>query len=65
MFKEAPPSRELLTISLTCRELVEVKTFTNSGMSAPARVPQLMTVASFHHSELSPARSGSMKALST
>jgi len=33
---------------------VEVKTLTNSGMMAPARVPQVMTVASFHHSEPSP-----------
>src|SRR6266849_11171432 len=48
MLSDAPPSRELVTISRTCRELVEVKTLTNSGISAPARVPQLITVASFH-----------------
>ena len=63
MFRDAPPSRELVTISRTWRELVEVKTLTNSGISAPARVPQLMMVANFHHSELSPPNSGIMNAL--
>src|SRR5512141_52519 len=58
MLSDAPPSRELVTISRTCRELVEVKIFTNSGMSAPASVPQLITVESFHHSDVSPPRSG-------
>ncbi len=33
-----------------------MKTFTNSGMSAPASVPQLITVASFHQRVLSPAK---------
>ena len=32
------------------RECVEVKTFTNSGMIAPASVPQVITVESCHHS---------------
>src|SRR5256885_15645614 len=63
MLSDAPPSRELVTISRTCEEWVEVKTFTNSGMTAPASVPQLMTVANFHQSELSPPMSGIMKAL--
>src|SRR5215471_18963730 len=63
MFSDAPPSRELVTISPTCRELVEVNTLTNSGMSAPASVPQLITVASFHQSELSPPSVGIMKEL--
>src|SRR5438045_2220541 len=58
IFNEAPPSRELVTISRTCREFVEVNTLTNSGISAPARVPQLMMVASFHQSVLSPPREG-------
>src|SRR5215208_6364693 len=65
IFKDAPPSRELVTISLTCPELVEVKTLTNSGMSAPARVPQLMMVASFHQSDVSPPKSGIISALTT
>ena len=39
----------------------DVKTFTNSGMTAPASVPQVMTVESFHHSVVSPPRSGMMK----
>src|SRR5215469_14916928 len=58
MFSEAPPSRELVTISRTWRELVDVNTFTNSGISAPASVPQLITVASFHHNVSSPLRLG-------
>ena len=36
------------------RELVDVKIFTSSGMIAPASVPQVMIVASFHHSVPSP-----------
>src|SRR5207302_832196 len=54
MFREAPPSRDEVTTSRTCRELTDVKTFTNSGMIAPARVPQVMTSESFHHSVGSP-----------
>src|SRR5258708_16890314 len=58
MLSEAPPSRDEVTTSLVCRESVEVKTFTSSGMMAPARVPQEMMQESFHHSEPSPPRSG-------
>src|SRR5437588_13124690 len=47
---DAPPSREAVTISCTCLECELVKTLVNSGMSTAARVPQLMIVASFHHS---------------
>ncbi len=50
MLSDAPPSRELLTTSCTCRLVVEVKTLTSSGISAPARVPQEMISDSFHHS---------------
>src|SRR5439155_18880598 len=57
MFSEAPPWRDDETTSRTCAESTEVKTFTNSGMMAPARVPHVMTVESFHHSVPSP-RSG-------
>src|SRR5260370_35522857 len=53
MPSDAPPSSAEVTTSLTWRDSVEVKTFTNSGMMAPARVPQEMIVASFHHCELS------------
>src|SRR5262249_8884501 len=52
--REAPPSPAEVTTSRTCDDSVEVKTLTNSGMMAPASVPQVMTVASFHHREPSP-----------
>ena len=55
MFSDAPPSRDAVTTSFTCAELVEVKIFTTSGITAPASVPQLMIVASFHQSEPSPS----------
>src|SRR2546423_12600593 len=58
MLSDAPPSRDDVTISLTWRESTDVKTLTSSGMMAPARVPHVMTVESFHQSEPSP-RSGS------
>src|SRR3954452_6051674 len=46
---DAPPSREAVTISLTCLECELVKILVNSGMSTAASVPQLMIVASCHH----------------
>src|SRR5215831_10762143 len=49
MFSEAPPWREQLVTSLTCRELVLVNTFVNSGINAPATVPQLIMEESTHH----------------
>src|SRR6185369_7088323 len=60
MFSDAPPSREDVTTSFVCRDSVEVKTLTNSGMIAPASVPQEMIAASFHHSESSPPMFGIM-----
>src|SRR2546421_12760600 len=54
MFREAPPSRDDVTTSRTCREPTDVKTFTNSGMIAPASVPQVMTSDNFHQSVASP-----------
>ena len=60
MFSDAPPSRDEVTTSLTWPDSVEVKTLTSSGMIAPASVPQVMIVDSFHHSEPSP-RSGISK----
>ena len=53
-FSDAPPSRDAVTTSRTWRDSVEVKTFTTSGMIAPASVPQVMIVESFHHSVPSP-----------
>src|SRR3954467_8526564 len=58
MFSDAPPSRDDVTTSFTCADSVEVNAFTNSGMTAPASVPQEMMLASFHHRESSPARCG-------
>src|SRR6516225_4392054 len=58
MFSEGPPSFEDVTTSRTWRESVEVNTFTNSGMMAPASVPQVMIADSFHHMLLSPPKSG-------
>src|SRR5256885_6157979 len=63
MFSEAPPSRDEVTTSRTCADSVEVNTFTNSGMMAPAKVPQVMMHESFHQSEPSP--SSGMRALDT
>src|ERR1700722_4658762 len=59
---DAPPSFAEVTTSLTCRDSVEVNTFTNSGMMAPASVPQEMMVASFHHCVVSPPRFGTTTA---
>src|SRR5450755_4288782 len=58
---DAPPSREEVTTSRTCPDSVDVNTLTNSGISAPARVPHVITVDSFHHKEVSPPNSGTMK----
>ena len=57
MLSDAPPSREAVTTSRTWPDSVEVKTLTTSGMIAPASVPQVMMVESFHQSVPSP-RSG-------
>ena len=49
MPSEAPPSRAEVTTSFTCRDSVEVNTFTSSGITAPANVPQEIIDASFHY----------------
>src|SRR5258707_260548 len=54
MLSDAPPSRDEVTTSLTWADSVDVNTFTSSGMSAPASVPQVITVESFHHIVPSP-----------
>src|SRR6185437_3584165 len=58
MLSEGPPSSDEVTISATWRESTEVKTLTNSGIMAPASVPQEMMAESFHQSVGSPFRSG-------
>ena len=58
MFSDAPPSRDDVTTSRTCADSVEVKIFTSSGMIAPASVPQVMMVDSFHQSVASPPMFG-------
>ena len=58
MFSEAPPSRDDVTTSFTWRDSTEVNTFTSSGIIAPASVPQVMMLESFHHMVGSPPRSG-------
>ena len=52
ILSDAPPWCELVVTSCTCRECVLTNTFVNSGMMAPASVPQLMIVESTHHSPL-------------
>src|SRR5208282_2631365 len=49
MLRDAPPCLEQLVTSLTCRELVLTKILVNSGIIAPATVPQLMMTESTHH----------------
>ena len=65
MLSDAPPSREEVTTSRTWPECTEVNTFTNSGMMAPASVPQVITVESCHQSDVLPPRSGMSIADST
>src|ERR1700687_3540002 len=64
MFRDAPPSRDAVTTSRTCRDSVDVNTLTSSGMIAPASVPQVMISDSFHHIVVSPLRVG-MRSLET
>src|SRR4051812_37241642 len=49
MFNEAPPCLEQLVTSRTCLELVLTNTLVNSGINAPATVPQLIITESTHH----------------
>src|SRR2546430_6163413 len=57
MLSDAPPSRDEVTTSFTWLDSTDVKTLTSSGMMAPASVPHVMMMPSFHHSVPSP-RSG-------
>src|SRR5258708_38486167 len=58
MFSDGRPSREEVTTSATWAESVEVKTFTNSGIIAPARVPHEMINESCHQRSLFPPSVG-------
>src|SRR4029079_12555348 len=49
MLRDAPPSRDDVTTSCTWRDSVDVNTLTSSGMIAPASVPHVMIIDSFHH----------------
>src|ERR1044071_6160577 len=49
MISELPPCLEAVTISRVCRASVLVKTLVNSGINAPATVPQEMMMESAHH----------------
>src|SRR5689334_21038594 len=51
ILSDAPPCFEQLVTSRTCLEVVLTKIFVNSGMRAPATVPQLMMAESTHHRE--------------
>jgi len=46
MLREAPPCLEQFVTSFTWREVVLVKILVNSGINAPAMVPQLMIAES-------------------
>src|SRR3989442_8841354 len=61
MFNDAPPCREQLVTSRTCRELVLTNIFVNSGITAPAKVPQLMITESTHQKSGWTAPAASLK----
>src|ERR1043165_5844574 len=50
IFSEAPPCLEQLVTSRTCFEVVLTNTLVNSGINAPATVPQEIITESTHHS---------------
>src|SRR5262249_1284016 len=63
MFSDGPPSFDAVTVSRTWPEVIDVNTFTSSGMIAPASVPHEMIADSFPHRPLgseTPAGSGPM-----
>src|SRR6266699_5300242 len=61
MFSDAPPCREQLVTSRTCRELVLTNILVNSGITAPAKVPQLMITESTHQKSGWTAPAASLK----
>src|ERR1041385_2486838 len=50
IFSDAPPCLEQFVTSRTWRDVVLTNIFVNSGITAPATVPQLMITDSTHHS---------------
>src|SRR5579862_9510992 len=54
MLSDGPPCRDEITTSRTCRESIDVNTFTSSGMIAPANVPHVITADNLHHMLPSP-----------
>src|SRR5712671_7874828 len=61
MFSDAPPCLEQFVTSRTCLELVLTNTLVNSGISAPATVPQLMMIESTHHKSVCVTPAASLK----
>src|SRR5271170_4802547 len=61
MLSDAPPCLEQLVTSRTWRELVLTKTLVNSGITAPATVPQLMMTDNTHHKSGNAAPSTPLK----
>src|SRR5580698_149907 len=61
MLSEAPPCLEQLVTSRTWRDLVLTKTLVNSGITAPATVPQLMMIDKTHHKSGCAAPAPSLK----
>src|SRR5688572_19946229 len=48
MLSEAPPCLEQFVTSFTCLQVVLTNTLVNSGINAPATVPQLIITESTH-----------------
>src|SRR5206468_3193830 len=61
MLREAPPCLEQLVTSRTWREVVLTNTFVNSGINAPATVPQLIIADSTHQRSVCAAPAASLK----
>src|SRR5580704_14994130 len=61
MFSDAPPCLEQFVTSRTCRELVLTNTLVNSGITAPATVPQLMMTDNTHHKSVCAVPAASLK----
>src|SRR6187402_1767500 len=65
MFSDAPPCLEQLVTSRTCRDEVLTNTFVNSGINAPATVPQLIMIESTHHNSVCALPAASVKSPSS
>src|ERR1700730_12673138 len=58
ILSDAPPSRDDVTTSFTWLDSTDVNTLTSSGVIAPASVPQVIMLDSFHHIDVSLPISG-------